>query len=146
MTRLETPEMKDKFFAVIDTNVIVSALISKNIDSNPGKVFRAIVQERIVPLYNDEILAEYRCVLSRPKFHLAPALIETVLKAIIVDGLNLDRVPATGIDFPDPKDIVFYEIAISKENANLVTGNIKHFPVRSFIVSPAEMVELLGDD
>ena len=138
--------MKDKFFAVIDTNVIVSSLISKNIDSNPGKVFRAIVQERIVPLYNDEILAEYRCVLSRPKFHLAPALIETVLKAIIVDGLNLDRVPATGIDFPDPKDIVFYEIAISKENAYLVTGNIKHFPVRSFIVSPAEMVEILGDD
>ncbi len=138
--------MKDKFFAVIDTNVIVSALISKNIDSNPGKVFRAIVQERIVPLYNDEILAEYRCVLSRPKFHLAPALIETVLKAIIVDGLNLDRVPATGIYFPDPKDIVFYEIAISKENAYLVTGNIKHFPVRSFIVSPAEMVEILGED
>lgn len=138
--------MKDKFFAVIDTNVIVSALISKYIDSNPGKVFRAIVQERIVPLYNDEILAEYRCVLSRPKFHLAPALIETVLKAIIVDGLSLDRVPATGIDFPDPKDIVFYEIAISKENAYLVTGNIKHFPVRSFIVSPAEMVEILGDD
>lgn len=138
--------MKDKFFAVIDTNVIVSALISKNIDSNPGKVFRAIVQERIVPLYNDEILAEYRCVLSRPKFHLAPALIETVLKAIIVDGLNLDMVSATGIDFPDPKDIVFYEIAISKENAYLVTGNIKHFPVRSFIVSPAEMVEILGDD
>ena len=138
--------MKDEFFAVIDTNVIVSALISKNIDSNPGKVFRAIVQERIVPLYNYEILAEYRCVLSRPKFHLAPALIETALKAIIVDGLNLDRVPATGIDFPDPKDIVFYEIAISKENAYLVTDNIKHFPVRSFIVTPAEMVEMLGDD
>ena len=146
MPRLETPEMKDEFFAVIDANVIVSALISKNIDSNPGKVFRAIVQERIVPLYNDEILAEYRCVLSRPKFHLAPALIETVLKAIIVDGLNLDGVPAIGIDFPDPKDIVFYEIAISKENAYLVTGNIKHFPVRSFIVTPAEMVEMLGDD
>ena len=45
------------------------------------------MQERIIPLYNDEILAEYRCVLSRPKFHLAPALIETVLKAIIVDGI-----------------------------------------------------------
>ena len=37
--------------------------------------------------------------------------------------LNLDRVPATGIDFPSLKDIVFYEIAISKENAYLVTGN-----------------------
>ena len=70
------PEMKDKFF-----------LSLKNLDSNPGKVFRAIVQERIITLFNNEILAEYRCVLSRPKFHLAPALIETVLKAIIVDGI-----------------------------------------------------------
>lgn len=130
------PEMKDEFFAVIDTNVIVSALISKNIDSNPGKVFRAIVQERIVPLYNDEILAEYRCVLSRPKFHLAPALIETVLKAIIVDGLNLDGVPAIGIDFPDPKDIVFYEIAISKEKHILL-------PAISNIFRPGLLLLLL---
>ena len=76
MPRLEMPEMKDKFF-----------LSLKNLDSNPGKVFRAIVQERIITLFNNEILAEYRCVLSRPKFHLAPALIETVLKAIIVDGI-----------------------------------------------------------
>ncbi len=51
--------MKDKIFAVIDTNVIVSALISSNLESNPVKVFRAIVQERIVPLFNDEILEEY---------------------------------------------------------------------------------------
>lgn len=64
----------------------------------------------------------------------------------MLNSRNLDRVPVTGIDFPDPKDIVFYEIAISKENAYLVTGNIKHFPVRSFIVSPAEMVEILGED
>ena len=53
------PAMKDKIFAVIDTNVIVSALISSNLESNPVKVFRAIVQERIVPLFNDEILEEY---------------------------------------------------------------------------------------
>ena len=62
------PAMKDKIFAVIDTNVIVSALLSSNLESNPVKVFRAIVQERIVPLYNDEILEEYKSVLSRPKF------------------------------------------------------------------------------
>ena len=68
--------MKDKIFAVIDTNVIVSALLSSNLESNPVKVFRAIVQERIVPLYNDEILEEYKSVLSRPKFHLNLSLIE----------------------------------------------------------------------
>ena len=137
------PVMKDKIFAVIDTNVIVSALLSSNLESNPVKVFRAIVQERIVPLYNDEILEEYRCVLSRPKFHLDRSLIETVIKAIVTDGLNIDRTPAANIDFPDPKDIVFYEVALSVEDSYLVTGNIRHFPVKPFIVTPAEMIRIL---
>ena len=139
------PAMKDKIFAVIDTNVIVSALLSGNLESNPVKVFRAIVQEQIVPLYNDEILEEYRCVLSRPKFHLDLPLIDTVIKAIIADGLNIDRTPATDIDFPDPKDIVFYEVALSVEDSYLVTGNIRHFPVKPFVVTPAEMVRILED-
>lgn len=62
--------MEDKFYAVIDTNVIVSAVISKSLESNPAKIIRAIVQDRIVPLFNDEILDGFREVLSRPKFHL----------------------------------------------------------------------------
>ena len=139
------PAMKDKIFAVIDTNVIVSALLSSNLESNPVKVFRAIVQERIVPLYNDEILEEYKSVLSRPKFHLNHSLIETVIKAIITDGLNIDRTPAADIEFPDPKDIVFYEVALSVEDSYLVTGNIRHFPVKPFVVTPAEMVRILED-
>ena len=117
--------MEDKFYAVIDTNVIVSAVISKNLESNPAKIVRAIVQDRIVPLFNDEILDEYREVLSRPKFHLTQAQIDTVLKAVVIDGLNLDRTSAEGVDFPDPKDIVFYEVALSKEDSYLVTGNVK---------------------
>ena len=83
--------MEGKFYAVIDTNVIVSAVISKSLESNPAKIIRAIVQDRIVPLFNDEILDEYREVLSRPKFHLTQAQIDTVLKAVVIDGLNLDR-------------------------------------------------------
>ena len=139
------PAMKDKIFAVIDTNVIVSALLSSNLESNPVKVFRAIVQERIVPLYNDEILEEYKSVLSRPKFHLNLSLIETIIKAIITDGLNIDRTPAADIEFPDPKDIVFYEVALSVEDSYLITGNIRHFPVKPFVVTPAEMVRILED-
>ena len=125
--------MEDKFYAVIDTNVIVSAVISKSLESNPAKIIRAIVQDRIVPLFNDEILDEYREVLSRPKFHLTQAQIETALKAVVTDGL----------DFPDPKDIVFYEVALSKEDSYLVTGNIKHFPVKPFVVTPTEMVKMM---
>ena len=104
------PAMKDKIFAVIDTNVIVSALLSSNLESNPVKVFRAILQERIVPLYNDEILEEYKSVLSRPKFLLNLSLIETVIKAIITDGLNIDRTPTADIEFPDPDSDSRYRI------------------------------------
>lgn len=136
--------MSNRIFAVVDTNVLVSALISKSIDSNPMKVFRAIVTEQIVPLYNDEILLqEYQSVLSREKFHLDKTLIETVLKAIVTDGLCLDRTPAVDVEFPDPKDVVFYEIVLSKEDSYLITGNIKHFPIRPFVVTPAEIVRVL---
>ena len=87
---------------------------------------------------------EYRTVLSRPKFRLDKSMIETVLKAVAVDGLRMDRTPADDVDFPDLKDIVFYEVALSKEDSYLITGNIKHFPLEPFIVTPAEMVRILN--
>ena len=83
------PATKHKIFAVIDTNVIVSALISSNLESNPVKVFRAIVQERIVPIFNDEILEEYKSVLSRSKFHLDLPLIE---KPFVVTPAQMVRI------------------------------------------------------
>ena len=51
---------------------------------------------------------------------MTQAQINRVLKAVIIDGLNLDRTSAEGVDFPDPRDIVFYEVALSKEDSCLV--------------------------
>ena len=45
--------------------------------------------------------------------------------------------------FIDPKDVVFYEIALSKEGSYVVTGNTKHFPVSPIVVTPAEMLRIL---
>ena len=44
----------------------------------------------------------------------------------------MDRTPADDVDFPDLKDIVFYEVALSKEDSYLITGNIKHFPIDNY--------------
>lgn len=55
-----------KYYAVIDTNVLVSALFRLN--SVPGSVALEALEGRIVPLLNEEIVAEYREVLHRPKF------------------------------------------------------------------------------
>ena len=56
----------------------------------------------------------------------------------------MERTKVTDEVFPDPKDIVFYEVAMSAEDSFLVTGNLKHFPKKPFVVSPAEMVEIIN--
>lgn len=44
----------------------------------------------------------------------------------------------------DPSDAVFYEVALSKDGAYLVTGNIRHFPKNPIVVTPAEMMRILA--
>lgn len=134
--------MGNEFYAVIDTNVIVSAMLSSNPASNPAKVFQAVLSGRVVPLYNDEILREYQGVLSRSKFPFKQTDILAIIQLFKTLGIDSDRVKADKL-FPDPKDVVFYEVSLSREDAYLVTGNLKHFPKRPRVLSPAEMVMLL---
>ena len=136
--------MANKVFAVIDTNVIVSALITKKAESYPLSVMANVYSGAITPVFNDEIVGEYREVLSRDKFHLNPKDVDAALKTITSFGLNLDRTKVPDEEYPDPKDVVFYEVKMSKEDAYLVTGNIKHFPNKLFVVTPKEMIDILS--
>ena len=45
----------------------------------------------------------------------------------------------------DMDDLIFYEVAMEKreDDAYLVTGNQKHYPIKDFIVTPAEMMEII---
>ena len=129
-------------YAVIDTNVLVAALLSRHSDSATVQVVSAISEKGLRPLYNHEIIAEYKEVLSRPKFEFPTKAIASILNKIQMSGMASYRVPSSGI-FPDPKDVVFYEVAMSKEDAYLVTGNTKHFPKNTIVVTPSEMLEIL---
>ena len=133
--------------AAIDTNVLVSALL--NFDSNPGKVLLSVFEGETTPLVNDAIIAEYREVLLRKKFHFPQDLIEIVLTRLMACSLNI---PAGAEDYPevvDPNDRCFYAVTMTErqtEDALLVTGNIRHFPVKPFVVTPARFVEILQAD
>ena len=129
-------------YAVIDTNVIVSSILSSHSDSATVLVRDNILDGKLIPLFNEEILAEYKDVLNRPKFKFPSSLVKAVLDAITSIGLYMDRTES-GELFPDPKDAVFYEVALSKEDSYLVTGNTKHFPTSPIVVTPAEMLEIL---
>ena len=133
-----------RIYAVIDTNVIVSALFTKNRDAATFKVLEALQKRNIKLLFNEEILKEYKDVLSRPKFHLPISDISSIIDFIEEEGIISLRKQSKE-HFPDPKDVVFYEVAMSKEDAYLVTGNKKHFPEKPIVVTPAEMVEILKE-
>ena len=128
--------------AVIDTNVLVSALLTSNLEAATVKVVEALLKGQLTPLYNEEIICEYIEVLHRPKFNFSGDIVDLFIRAIIEKGVLASRV--TSSDYlPDPKDVVFYEVALSKEDAFLVTGNKKHFPLKPLVVTPAEMLEIL---
>lgn len=134
------------YYAVIDTNVLVSALLRW--ESNPGMVMKESLKGRIIPLLNEEVIAEYQEVLSRPKFHFPKEAVNVVINGIIKRGIFLDVKPLEEM-LPDSKDAVFYEIVMEarkSENAYLVTGNLKHFPMKSFVVTPKEMLEILESE
>lgn len=135
-----------KYYAVIDTNVLVSAMLKW--DSIPGNVMEMVFGGPIIPLLNTQIQAEYKEVLARPKFHFTNDIVHDVLESIEKRGIFLDA-ESIDVELPDPKDRVFYEVVMEgrkSEDAYLVTGNIKHFPERTFIVTPREMMEIILSD
>lgn len=84
------------------------------------------------------------------KFHFTDGIISDVLENIERRAVYIDMVmSAVQEELPDPKDQVFYEIVIAErktEDAYLVTGNLKHFPKKTFIVTPREMLDMILAD
>lgn len=102
----------------------------------------------VTPLLNKQIVGEYREVLGRPKFHLTERIIKDVLSEINRFGIYLDA-EELDIVFPDPKDRVFYEVVMEErksENTYLVTGNIKHFPEKPYVVTPRQMLDIITEN
>ena len=133
--------MTKTFYAVFDTNVLVSALMTRRADSPTVALLDYVVDRRIVLLYNDDILGEYDEVLHRAKFDFSDDRIQAVID-LVKTGIHLD--PATSSeDFPDPDDRVFYEVALAKDGSYMVTGNVKHFPRTPIVVTPAEMIQMV---
>ena len=132
-------------YAVIDTNVFVSALITHNSNASTARVLENLLLHRIIPLYNDDIIKEYDEVLHRAKFKLSEEQISTVIEHVKENGIDSSRFPYAG-EMPDEDDRVFYEVCLSKEDSFLVTGNLKHFPNEPQVITAAEMMEILDNE
>lgn len=134
-----------KFYAVYDTNVLVSSLLTQKENSATALVVDAMLSGEIIPLYNQEILDEYEEVLRRKKFAFSETNIRKLIKVVRQFGVEVEASP-TGEIFSDMDDLVFYEVMMEKRKneAYLITGNKKHFPYRTYIVTPSEMMDILS--
>ncbi|MCQ2798823.1 MAG: putative toxin-antitoxin system toxin component, PIN family [Bacilli bacterium] len=135
------------YYAVIDTNVLVSALLSSKDDAATVRVLGLVFNNFVTPLFSSETYTEYEEVLARPKFKFDPDEIAFVLTAIKEKGVLVNP-SRTNVVLPDMKDLPFYEIVMDKrvDGAYLVTGNKKHFTAEQFIVTPAEFMKIIEDD
>lgn len=138
--------MRSAIYAVIDTNVVVSALLKP--ESIPGRVLAHALAGTLVPVLSAGIEDEYAEVLSRRKFGFDAGLVARVISAL--ESSAAFRSPAGTPEelsrVPDPKDIEFYAVTLSAReewDARLVTGNARHFPQEPFVVSPRQMLDIL---
>ena len=131
-------------YVVIDTNVLVSALITKNPEAATAKVVRLLLEQEFVPLYDADIIAEYEDVLHRSKFPILKETADALISFIIENGIESSRVDFEE-SMPDEDDRVFYEVSLSQEDSFLVTGNLKHYPQTPKVITPADFVGLMMD-
>ena len=113
------------YYAVIDTNVIVSSMIKSN--SIPGKIIQLIKRNIIVPLLNEEIVEEYVAVQTRNEFNFDSQTVEETITAINKKGIILKR-EQTLEDFIDKDDIVFFENSMAlAQTVKSVLNKSKNF-------------------
>ncbi|GBU24393.1 hypothetical protein R83H12_01023 [Fibrobacteria bacterium R8-3-H12] len=121
---------------VFDTNVLVSYLINGN--GTPAKAVSLFYDEEIEVYYSNNIYEEYKEVLNRGHFHFDIAKITKILNDLVEYGKLINPI-ASSFSIPDETDRIFYDTAKQSESF-LVTGNLKHYPQETFILTPAEFL------
>ena len=127
---------------VVDTNIIISALVKPFSDSS--KILNMILSGKLKIAYDFRVLIEYEEMLKRKKFNFEPKHIESNITQIKEEGITVDSSPLNEV-LLDKDDLPFLEIAVSVSADFIITGNKKHFPKNFYknieILSPSEFLE-----
>ena len=116
---------KEKPRLVLDTNIIISAVIS--VEGVPAQLLRACLKNRLTLLVSDPVLQEYFQVLSYPKIQKYKKLDASGLQGLSSFFLTqaerveiLEKVKKSA----DPDDDKFLETAVNGKATLLVSGDI----------------------
>jgi putative PIN family toxin of toxin-antitoxin system len=123
---------------VLDTNIIVSALLSPQ--GLPAKILNLVLNGSVIIIYDNNIMAEYVDVLGRGRLKINKELRELIIDFIAKEWEYTIAEPQRK-KFDDEDDKKFYELYKSGGVDYLITGNRKHFPAEKGIVTPREFME-----
>ena len=126
---------------VIDTNVLVSALLSSHDDSATVIIVSLVLKGCVPLIITSRILAEYEEVLRRRKFRFPEENVSELLDALKRKAIEIDPVPSN-IELLDEDDRPFFDAMLSVEESILITGNIKHFPRHERIMTGRAFLSL----
>ena len=126
---------------VVDTNVIVSAMIKKT--GNPAEILKRIHALEILPVVSREILTEYIEVLSRPAFKIPDGEIGALTIFFNRMLFNMPEIDLKKINAPED-DAIFVAAARYALADFIVTGNTRHYVglkhEKFQILTPAEFL------
>ena len=137
--------------AVLDTNIIISALISP--EGPPGNILKALGEKRFTLISSQPINEEVLEVLNRPrirdKYGLSGFLFDIAFilweVAEIIEDLPLVKI------VKDPDDNKFLSAAMGGKAHYLVTGDAKDLLILKEyrgvqIITPAQFMDILNGD
>lgn len=134
--------------AVIDTNVVVSGLISREGDSPAAQILDGMLAVKFRYLLSPDLLVEYRNVLLRPRIgelhKLSPEEIDRILREIVVGAIWREAVES--VSAPEPGDDHLWRLLNAHPGSVLVTGDrllLDNPPGFASVLSPRSFVELL---
>lgn len=116
--------MADKPRLVVDTNIIVSGLITT--DTPPARILDAVQKKKIVLLVSDEVVVEYLRVLQYPhirKYKKISDEMVSQLTAFFVEESERIEILSHIQKSKDPDDDKFLSLAVEGKADFLVTGD-----------------------
>ena len=127
---------------VLDTNVLVSALLSP--EGPPARVLDLVTSGQVLLLFGEPILREYERVLRRRRFRIDAETVTELLGGLDAPAEHIPALPS-GPQLPDPDDTKFLDCARAGLADCIVTGNLRHFPKRLCrdvtVLSPGKFVQ-----
>lgn len=138
--------------AVVDTNILISALITKK-PSSPVQVYNLIKSENFLLITSPTILEELEDVISREeiiKLHQkTPKQRKEILKEIVETSYIVPGLVSVEVVKEDPDDDKFIAAAIEGRADYVVSGDKPLLNIKQYhgiqVISPADFVNLLRE-